>query len=93
MPIAARVESVTNLAEILITPGAEATSTTPAKFTVANRHATVSLWIGGPTVNDSTTGFEVKPGEAFDISLFQGDVLYGYAPSVNANIHILQRIR
>lgn len=58
-------------------------------FMARNRHATLSLFVGGADVTAST-GFEVLPSETFVADLGSGDGVYGITASGTVPVHVFQ---
>lgn len=59
-------------------------------FLARNKHATVSIWVGGNSGVTSSTGFEVKPLETFVCDLQSGDQVWAVAGSGTVTCDVFQ---
>ena len=56
---------------------------------VRNKHASLSVDLG-PAAVASGAGFELAAGEAVNVDLSTGELLYAIAPSSTVTVHVLR---
>lgn len=59
-------------------------------FLARNKHATISIWVGGDNTVTSSTGFEIKPLETFACDLQSGDQVWARAGSGTVTCDVFQ---
>lgn len=60
-----------------------------ARVLVRNRHATVSVSLGGSTVT-AAAGYELLAGEAVSLDVDSTEKLYAIAASGTVTVHVLE---
>lgn len=70
------------------TPVALATGT-PDGLTVIVKDASAAVYLGGSDV-DNTKGISLSTTDAVTLTLYQGDILYGYAASGSPTVRVLK---
>lgn len=69
--------------------GDSGSSTTGARCLVRNRHASITVALGGSDVT-AAAGFALLAGEGVAIDLDVGEKLYGIAASSTVTVHVLE---
>lgn len=84
-----RISVTTGATLVSTAAGATGEAMAGARVLVRNRHATVSVSLGGSTVT-AAAGFELLAGEFVAIDLDAGEKLYAAAASGTVTVHVLE---
>lgn len=89
MPLRPSRVTITGVVGLVYTAPTWATFQDPMPVIVTNRHATDSVYLGGPGVTVAD-GYELQAQESFSSDAMLGDDMYAITAGTSVSLHVLR---